>query len=95
MLTLNTKDSTRLAGQTPAAIAATASRALFPDGTDALPDGVVLAPSDVWQAGVAAAPLVRWVNGPLLLADGTTNVDAEVARLRPRGVAALDGATTI
>src|SRR5215211_1136489 len=68
LLTLNTKDSTRLAGQTPAAIAAMASRALFPDGTDAMPGGGVRAAADAWEAGVAAAPLVRWVNGPLLLA---------------------------
>ena len=95
LLTLNMKDSTRLAERTPAAIAAATSRALFPDGTDGAPNGVVLASADTWQAAVVAAPLLRWVNGPLLLPDGTTDVGAEVARLRPRGVAALGGATTI
>jgi hypothetical protein len=86
LLTLNTKDSTRFAQSHPVALSQAVSRALFPDGGENTPNGVVLAPANVWQAGVAAAPLVRWANGPLLLSDGGAGVEEELQRLRVGGL---------
>lgn len=95
LLTLNTKDSTRLAESNPAALSLALARALFPDGTGAAPDGVVVVTGNDWRTTVAAAPLVRWVNGPLLTKDATNAAESEIVRLKPRGVSALGGATTI
>lgn len=49
------------------------------------------ASAEAWQYAVAATPLVRWLNGPLLVDDGSP----EVARLRPAGVSALNGAAEV
>lgn len=97
LITLNTKDSTRFSEQSPASLSTAVSRALFPDGTDDAPDTVVLVPAGTsnWQAGVAAAPLVRWLNGPVLVDDGSAVVREEVTRLQPGGVSALDGSTVV
>lgn len=86
LLTLNTKDSTRFTAETPGEMSVAVSRALFPDGSNVAIGGVVRVPVDSWQASVAAAPLVRWLNGSLLLDDGSQDVDAEIECLKPRGV---------
>lgn len=95
LLTLNTKDSTRLVEENPMALSAATAQTLFPEGSEARPGAVIQAPADTWQAGVAAAPLVRWLNGPLLLDNGAAEVETEVDRLQPEGVNALDGATVV
>lgn len=95
LLTLNTKDSTRLAAENPAALSITAAQTLFPEGSEARPGAVIRVSADAWQAGVAAVPLVRWLNGPLLLDDGAMEIETEVDRLQPEGVSALDGATVV
>lgn len=95
LLTLNLKDSTRLANDDPAALGVAVSATLFPTGSDVVPGAVVITPVETWQAGVAAVPLLRWINGPLLLDDGSEAIQSEVERLQPAGVNALDGATVI
>ncbi|MCL4294470.1 MAG: DUF4396 domain-containing protein [Anaerolineae bacterium] len=95
LLTLNTKDSTRLAAENPGALSITAAQTLFPAGNEARPNAVIRVSADTWQPGVAAAPLVRWLNGPLLLDDGATEIERELDRLQPEGVNALDGATVV
>ena len=97
LLTLNTKDSTRFAEDNSSFLSVKISRALFPDGGDANPGAVVLIPANAsdWQTGVAAAPLVRWLNGPILVEDGSIAIMDEVARLQPSGISSLNGAKTI
>ncbi|WP_315791216.1 hypothetical protein [Fischerella sp. JS2] len=38
------------------------ANALFPEGSNTAPAGIIRVPAQ-WQAGVAAAPLVRWLKG--------------------------------
>ncbi len=95
LLTLNTKDSTRLGGENAAGLSLTAAQTLFPEGSETRPSALIQAPANTWQAGVVAAPLVRWLNGPLLLDDETTEIEMVRDRLQPEGVATLDGATVV
>lgn len=95
LLTLNTKDSTRLAESNPTALSRAVSEALFPEGSEKRPRAVIVAPADGWQAGVAAAPLVRWLDGPLVLVEEGAGVEIEIPRLEPAGVQTLEGGSVV
>src|SRR5579885_1801604 len=95
LLTWNTKNSTRLAASTPTDLSIMTSRTLFPQGSDVTPGGVVLAPANNWQASIAAAPLIHWVNGPLLLSDGSTAIMQEVGRLHPASIHGLTNVSVV
>lgn len=94
LLTLNTKDSARFAEADPAALSRQVARALFPEGGNK-PGGVVVVDKEQWQSAVAAAPLVHWVDGPLLMTDSVDAVVDEVTRLQPSGINGLDNVTVI
>lgn len=91
---LNTKNSTRFAGQDLEQVAARVSQAVYPAAGQANSPEVVFlyAPHD-WQAGLAAAPLLRLARGVLLPA--TADVAAEIERLRPTGSDLFSGAGVI
>jgi hypothetical protein len=90
----NTKNSTRFTGSTAAEVAARVSRAVYPAIDEATRPDVVLVydPAD-WQAGLAAASLLRPLNAILLPTDSA--VQAEIGRLQPTGSEPLDGARVV
>lgn len=95
MLTVNTKDVSRLDTDDPAILALRLSRALVPAPQFGnRPAAVLLAPGSSWEAFAAAAPLVRFTNGPILVANGA-DTPAELARLNPAGIPALGNARVI
>jgi hypothetical protein len=85
-----TKNTTRVAGSDPVALAAGVARAVFPGLTAGTrPGAVVLAPQDDWRAAVAASVLMSEpVRAPLLLSAPeevpTATADA-LAALQPTG----------
>ena len=95
LLTLNTMDASRLDTDDPAALAIRLSRALIPAPNVAhRPRAVILAPDNSWEALAAAAPLVRLVEGPILVGDSPA-ASMEIGRLRPSGIPTLGGVTAI
>ena len=72
LITPNTTNSSRFLASNPADLSITVADALFPEAGNNAPGGTIRVPADNWQAGVAAAPLIRWVNGPLVMDDGAT-----------------------
>ena len=72
LITPNTTNSSRFLASNPADLSITVANALFPEAGNNAPSGTIRVPADNWQAGVAAAPLIRWVNGPLVMDDGAT-----------------------
>jgi len=95
LLTLNTKDSVRFSEANPVLLSLQTSQALFPEGSSNAPGGVIVVPADQWQAAVAAAPLIRWANGPLVLTDGSTAVSEEIQRLQPSGINGLNDVSVV
>ena len=95
-----TKNTTRLGGPDAAVDAAVVARAVFPGTTPAArPRAVALVDADDWQGGIAAGMLAAApIGAAVLVSDGGVlppATRAELARLRPRGVPALEGAQVI
>jgi hypothetical protein len=100
VVSVATKNTTRLGGADPATDAAAVARAVYPGLTAATrPQAVVLVNQRNWPASIAAAALAGAPLGaPLLYADGNRLPDATVQALtamRPVGAAALGGAQVI
>ena len=100
VVSVATKNTTRLGGADPATDAAAVARAVYPGLTAATrPQAVVLVDEHDWPAALAASALASAPLGaPLLYADGDTLPDATVQALRamrPLGAAALGGAQVI
>jgi hypothetical protein len=97
---LATKNTTRVAGSDPVADAAGVALAVYPSaapGTN--PHAVVLAPTDDWEAALAASVLMAApVRAPLLLS-GPGALPAETAQalktLAPSGSSSLAGAQVV
>ena len=87
----NTKNSTRFAGSDLATVAARVSRAVYP-ATQAAnrPDVVIVYNPDNWQDGLAAASLLRPLNGVLL--PSGPQLEQELDRLQPGGSGPVGGA---
>jgi hypothetical protein len=98
--TLATKNTTRVAGADPIADAAGVARAVFPSvGGGTHPTAVVLAPTDDWQAAIAASVLMASpIKAPLLLS-GSSSLPSATAgalmALAPTGSGAVGGAQLI
>jgi putative cell wall-binding protein len=95
-----TKNTTRVAGQDPAADAAGVASALFPAGSAASrPPAVLLVEQDDWQGAIAAGALVGSpVRAPILLSDGDslpTVTEETLKRLKPRGSNLTKGAQVV
>jgi hypothetical protein len=95
-----TKNTTRLGGADPATDAAAVARAVYPGLTAATrPQAVVLVNERNWPASIAAAALASAPLGaPLLYADGNQlpEVTGQALKaMRPVGAAALGGAQVI
>lgn len=86
---LNTKNTTRFFGADPSTVAALVSRAVYPATEPAnTPDVVILYDPADWRSGLVASSLLRPLNAVLLPSGPTT--EAEIARVRPAGSAALN-----
>ena len=102
MITPNTTNTSRFLASNPADLSDEIANALFPEAGNNAPGGTIRVPADNWQAGVAAAPLIRWVNGPLVMDEGSTvrvesstqNAPGEFAESNPAALAASVDATT-
>ncbi|MBX5443317.1 MAG: cell wall-binding repeat-containing protein, partial [Solirubrobacteraceae bacterium] len=97
---LATKNTTRVAGADPAALAAGSALAVFPaTGETTRPPAVTLVPAGDWRAAIAASVLVaRPVRAPVLMAEGDALPDVTrdaLARLAPRGSGVLGGTQVI
>lgn len=91
-----TKNTTRVAGDDPAADAAAVALAVYPSTGDLPgPDAITLVDADDWAAGIAAAVLTAApVNAPILLTEAgeVPELSAEAAgALAPRGSKATGG----
>lgn len=76
----NTKNTTRLAGDTPGEIAARVAQAVYPGTTPENSADLLLVYDDEnWQAGLAAAPLVRPLNALLLPASAVAALPEDFA----------------
>jgi hypothetical protein len=100
VVSVATKNTTRLGGSDPATDAAAVARAVYPGLTAATrPQAVVLVNQRNWPASIAAASLASAPLGaPLLYADGNQLPEASAQALtamRPVGAAALGGAQVI
>ncbi|OLN22448.1 ArsR family transcriptional regulator [Domibacillus antri] len=90
LLTVNTKNTTRLNTQDPTEMSLLVSQTIWPaTHQENQPGTVILVPDDNWQIGLAAADLIHHPNnGPVLLtnknelSDETLN---EINRLNPKG----------
>jgi Cell wall binding domain 2 (CWB2) len=97
---LATKNTTRIDGSDPVADAVAVALAVFPSVVpDGHPSAVALAPTDDWQAAIAAASLMAApFRAPLLLSGPevlpAADVDA-LGRLAPAGNGALGGVQLI
>jgi hypothetical protein len=100
VVSVATKNTTRLGGPDPASIAAAAALAVYPGLTPATrPQAVVLVNERDWPASLVASALASAPLGaPLLFADGDS-LPADTARalraMRPVGAASLEGAQVI
>jgi putative cell wall-binding protein len=95
-----TKNTTRVAGQDPAADAAGVASAVFPAASaDSRPPAVLLVDKDDWQGAIAAGALVGApVRAPILLSDGDSLpsvTDETLKRLKPRGSNLTKGAQVV
>jgi len=100
VVSVATKNTTRLGGADPATDAAAVARAVYPGLTAATrPQAVVLVDQRDWPASIAASALASAPLGaPLLYADGEELPEASVQALeamRPVGAGALGGAQVI
>ena len=95
-----TKNTTRVAGADPIADAAGVALAVYPSsGSGTHPPAVAIAPTDDWQAAVAASVLMATpVKAPLLLS-GPSNLPSATAdalkALAPAGAGATAGAQVL
>jgi hypothetical protein len=100
VVSVATKNTTRLSGRDPASIAAAVALAVYPGLTPATrPQAVVLVNERDWPASLVASALASApLGGPLLYADGDS-LPAESARalraMRPLGAPSLEGAQVI
>ncbi len=98
--TVATKNTTRVAGADPVADAAGVALAVYPSqGSGTHPPAVVVAPTDDWEASLAASVLMAApIRAPLLLSGQSAlplaTADALQA-LAPTGASSIDGAQTI
>jgi hypothetical protein len=97
---LATKNTTRVPSTDPAAVAAAVALAVFPSAAPGThPTAVALAPSDDWQAALAAASLMGApFHVPLLLSGRTALAPSTAAALNtlaPTGAARLGGVQAI
>ncbi|MGI8864402.1 MAG: cell wall-binding repeat-containing protein [Solirubrobacteraceae bacterium] len=95
-----TKNTTRVAGGDPVADAAGVALAVYPSsGTGTHPGAVVLAPTDDWQAAIAASALMAPpIRAPLLLSASSSLPSATSDALRvldPTGSGGAGGAQVI
>lgn len=84
----------RVAGRDRFSLSAAASTSTWPGGAGT----VLLANADAWPDAVAAAPLARRLNAPILLtAAGSlpASTSAEIARLKPTKLMVLGGTASI
>ena len=98
--TIATKNTTRVAGADPIADAAGVALAVYPSaGGGTHPSVVALAPTDDWQAAIAASVLMAPpIRAPLLLSGSTALPSATSGALRtlaPTGSGAVGGAQII
>ncbi len=95
-----TKNTTRVAGADPVADAAGVALAVYPsDGADTHPQAVTLAPTNDWQAALAAAVLAAPpIRAPILLS-GTGSLPSATSDalkvLAPTGAGAIRGSKVI
>lgn len=98
---LATKNTSRVPGADPAAIAAGVARAVFPSGSpDSRPAAVALVDRRNWRAALAASVLAGApLRVPVLYADGPAELPAAtrqaLADLAPRGLRAAGGAQVV
>ncbi len=97
---LVTKNTTRVAGADPIADAAAVALAVYPSaGSGTHPHAVAIAPTDNWQASIAASVLMSGpVRAPILLSDGSSFPSATsgaLSLLAPTGSGAVGGAQAI
>jgi hypothetical protein len=97
---LATKNTTRVGGADPVADAAAVALAVYPSVTpETHPAAVTIAPTDNWEAALAASVLMsRPVRAPLLLSDssGLPSATADaLSALAPTGSGAAGGAQVI
>ncbi len=98
--TVATKNTTRVAGADPIADAAGVALAVYPSqGSGTHPSAVVVAPTDDWEASLAAAVLMAApIHAPLLLSGQSALPSATADALKalaPTGSSSIDGAQTI
>ncbi|MDQ6744759.1 MAG: cell wall-binding repeat-containing protein [Actinomycetota bacterium] len=98
--TVATKNTTRVGGADPIADAAGVALAVYPSaGTGTHPPAVVLAPTDDWQAALAASVLMAPpIRAPLLLSDSSSLPSASADALQflaPTGSSVAAGAQVI
>jgi hypothetical protein len=97
---LATKNTTRVAGSDPVADAAGVALAVYPSAAQGThPSAVTIAPTDDWQAALAASVLMSPpIRAPLLLSGSSslpTASDDALAQLAPTGSGAVGGAQVI
>jgi hypothetical protein len=97
---LATKNTTRVATEDPVSVAASVALAVFPSAaTGTHPTAIALAPTDSWQAAIAAASLMGApFRAPILLSPPGKLPHATVAALRqlaPTGAISLGGVQLI
>jgi Cell wall binding domain 2 (CWB2) len=97
---LATKNTTRVDGSDPAADAAAVALAVYPSAAPGThPGAAVLAPTDDWQAALAASALMAPpVRAPVLLSGSGTLPAATsqaLAQLAPTGAGAIGGAQLV
>jgi hypothetical protein len=97
---LATKNTTRVPGADPAADAAGVARAVYPSAAPGThPTAVTLAPTDDWQAAIAASVLMAPpIKAPVLLSGPTTlpiATSEALSSLAPTGAGQASGAQVI
>jgi hypothetical protein len=95
-----TKNTTRVSGSDPVADAAGVALAVYPsDGAGTHPPAVTIAPTDDWQAAIAAASLMAPpIRAPILLSDSgslPSATQSALSQLAPTGSGAAGGAQVI
>jgi hypothetical protein len=91
LLTMNTKNSTRLNEQEPIKAAVLTSQTIWPaTHPENQPNAVILVPKNNWQTALASADLIHHPsNGPILFLEDKKIPDAtlnEMKRLNPKGI---------
>lgn len=97
---LATRNTTRINGSSPVSDAAGVALAVYPSqSSGSHPTAVTVAPTDDWEAAIAASVLMAApVHAPVLLSDRAalpTATSQALSALAPTGAGALDGAQVI